>query len=361
MRVLPITTVNNKFYENNYANRTSYKNISNVYSANNCSNSLSSVSISFKSKLTSAPKSYKDILAIIKTEIQPFIEKDENLYQRAGAVVRKMKNEISVFKEALNVDFKPSEVEGAQKLRFPELEKNIKEYELFAYYRDFKPKDSVEWTESEAFEIYHSEQRYASKETNDFSRAMSDYFVVPDFLKEAYLEYKGLETNVKQAIQGLDTDSSPILTKKLGEYDEMIRNIDKNEDDTASILFDSLQKQLDNRNSNVDELWDSVSELLSVIEERQSKLKGREQSIAEAKNLTGNMFTETDHKLLQRIKQKRTDAVNEVKNHFSNTALKTELSDAQSQQLDDLINRQNQLLKELHERLKKDLDAYNAR
>ena len=284
-----------------------------------------------------------ELIKFMKETIEPFIKETDPFFEKAFKVSENITRVVGDFNPE-RVEFKPLEFKEVKRLRIDELQQNIDEYR---YLSD------------------KSDNYYSTKETSDYAHNLCDYFEVPAFLRKPYYAFCKMKKDTEHGLVNINlTKLFPELEKK--RYDIYTVGSDAGMGlggyTGAYHMNKRFNKMIENGIVNINEYQKTALNAERGMERHKKYLPQIEEAVNKAENLYQNgLFTEADYELLNSIPKRAQRVISHNAKKFNDVASKTELSENESKQLDDILKYQKELIEDLWNRIEVDKKAYFER
>ena len=284
-----------------------------------------------------------ELIKFMKETIEPFIKETDPFFEKAFKVSENITRVVGDFNPE-RVEFKPLEFKEVKRLRIDELQQNIDEYR---YLSD------------------KSDNYYSTKETSDYAHNLCDYFEVPAFLRKPYYAFCKMKKDTEHGLVNINlTKLFPELEKK--RYDIYTVGSEAGMGlggyTGAYHMNKRFNEMLENGIVNINEYQKTALNAERGMERHKKYLPQIEEAVNKAENLYQNgLFTEADYELLNSIPKRAQRVISHNAKKFNDVASKTELSENESKQLDDILKYQKELIEDLWNRIEVDKKAYFER
>ena len=284
-----------------------------------------------------------ELIKFMKETIEPFIKETDPFFEKAFKISENINRVVSEFNPE-RVEFKPLEFKEVKRLRIDELQQNIDEYR---YLSD------------------KSDNYYSTKETSDYAHNLCDYFEVPAFLRKPYYAFCKMKKDTEHGLVNINlTKLFPELEKK--RYDIYTVGSDAGMGlggyTGAYHMNKRFNEMIENGIVNINEYQKTALNAERGMERHKKYFPQIEEAVNKAENLYQNgLFTEADYELLNSIPKRAQRVISHNAKKFNDVASKTELSENESKQLDDILKYQKELIEDLWNRIEVDKKAYFER
>lgn len=284
-----------------------------------------------------------ELIKFMKETIEPFIKETDPLFDKASNLRGKIDYTVGEFVSE-KIKFKPLEFKEVKRLRIDELQQNIDEYRYL---------------------LDKSDNYYSTKETSDYAHNLCDYFEVPAFLRKPYYAFCKMKKDTEHGLVNINlTKLFPELAKK--RYDIYTVGSDAGMGlggyTGAYHMNKRFNEMLENGVINIAEYKKTALEAERGMEQHKKYLPQIEEAVNKAENLYQNgLFTEADYELLNSIPKRAQQVISRNAKKFNDIASKTELSENESKQLDDILKYQKELITDLWNKIEVDKKAYFER
>ena len=284
-----------------------------------------------------------ELIKFMKETIEPFIKETDPFFEKAFKISENINRVVSEFNPE-RVEFKPLEFKEVKRLRIDELQQNIDEYR---YLSD------------------KSDNYYSTKETSDYAHNLCDYFEVPAFLRKPYYAFCKMKKDTEHGLVNINlTKLFPELAKK--RYDIYTVGSDAGMGlggyTGAYHMNKRFNEMLENGIVNINEYQKTALNAERGMERHKKYLPQIEEAVNKAEDLCQNgLFTEADYELLNSIPKRTQQVISRNAQKFNDIASKTELSENESKQLDDILKHQKELITDIWNRIEVDKKAYFER
>ena len=297
--------------------------------------------ISFKGE--NVGNTMPELIKFMKETIEPFIKETDPFFEKAFKVSENITRVVGDFNPE-RVEFKPLEFKEVKHLRIDELQQNIDEYR---YLSD------------------KSDNYYSTKETSDYAHNLCDYFEVPAFLRKPYYAFCKMRKDTKQGLVNINlTKLFPELEKKRYDIYTVGSEAGMGFSGYNRVYFMNkrFNEMLENGIVNIAEYKKTAMNAIVGMEHHKKYLPQIEEAVNKAEDLCQNgLFTEADYELLNSIPKRAQRVISHNAKKFNDVASKTELSENESKQLDDILKYQKELIEDLWNRIEVDKKAYFER
>ena len=284
-----------------------------------------------------------EIINFMKETIEPFIKETDPLFDKAFNLSEKIGYTVREFVSE-KIKFNPLEFREVKRLRLDELHNNKQEY----YYL-----------------LKKSDNYYCSKETSDYALGLFDYFSAPAFLRDEYNAFYKMKKDTEHGLQNINLEKLyPELAKKKYDIGMVGSNAGMGMSGYthAYHMNKRFNEMLENGVINIAEYKKTALEAERGMEQHKKYLPEIEEAIKKAENLDKNgLFTEEDYDLLNGIPKRGRQVISRNAKKFNDIASKTELSENESKQLDDILKKQKELIEDLWNKIEVDKKAYFER
>ena len=281
-----------------------------------------------------------EITKYMKETIKPFLDETDPLFVRTHNIGNKIRTAVKEFKPK-EIKFNPLEFREVKRLRIDELYNNIQEYNYL---------------------LDKSKNFYSTGETRDYAWDLFDYFSAPAFLREPYKAFCKMKTDTEHGLKNINLEKLfPELAKK--KYDIGMAGsrtaMGMSGYTHAYHMNKRFNEMLENGVINIAEYKRHALEAERGMEMHKQCLTEIEQAVEKAENLDKNgLFTEEDYNLLNSIPKRGQQVISRNAKRFNDIASKTQLSENESKQLDDILKRQKELIEDLWNRIEADKKGY---
>ncbi len=284
-----------------------------------------------------------ELIEYMEKTIKPFLDETDSFFTKAFNLREKIGRTVREF-EPKEIKFNPLEFREVKRLRLDELHNNKQEY----YYL-----------------LKKSDNFYCSKETSDYALGLFDYFSAPAFLRDEYNAFYRMKKDTEHGLQNINlVKLYPELAKK--KYDISMKcshtAMGMSGYTHAYHMNKRFNEMLENGVINIAEYKKTALEAERGMEQHKKYLPEIEQAIEKAENLDKNgLFTEEDYNLLNGIPKRGQQVISRNAKKFNDIASKTELSENESKQLDDILKKQKELIEDLWNKIEADKKVYLER
>ena len=284
-----------------------------------------------------------ELIEYMGKTIKPFLEETDSLFDKAFNLSEKIGYTVGEFVSE-KIKFNPLEFREVKRLRLDELHNNKQEYDYL-----LKKSDNI----------------YCSKETSDYALGLFDYFSAPAFLRDEYNAFYKMKKDTEHGLQNINLEKLyPELAKKKYDIGMVGSNAGMGMSGYthAYHMNKRFNEMLENGVINIAEYKKTALEAKRGMEQHKKYLPEIEQAIEKAENLDKNgLFTEEDYNLLNGIPKRGQQVISRNAKKFNDIASKTQLSENESKQLDDILKKQKELIEDLWNKIEADKKGYFER
>lgn len=280
------------------------------------------------------------LIEYMEKTIKPFLEETDPFFKKSFKLSDKICLAVREFNPK-EIKFNPLEFREVKRLRLDELHNNKQEY---------------------SYLLKKSDNFYSTKETSDYAWGLYDYFFTPAFLREPYSAFCKMKTDTEHGLQNINLEKLfPELAKKKHDIYTASSNINMGMGGhcRAYLMNKRFNEMLENGFINIVEYKKCALEAERGMEQHKTYLPEIKQAVNEAENLYKNgLFTEEDYNLLNSIPKRGQQVISRNAKKFSDIASKTQLSENESKQLDDILKKQKELIEVLWNKIEADKKGY---